>query len=119
MRFVSLTLSLVLAVSFFTHHVHSEGYSSEFTPPQGGTAGQPWPMPQIYQPTASVQRLNKLNFQFVNLGQSCTILEAALDRYFKTIFYPGKGVRKMEKKLSTTLKFQVRRHSLYSVVINT
>lgn len=77
------------------------------TPPP--TGGQPWPMPQTYQPSADSQILSQLSFEFRVTGQTCDILDAAIDRYFKLIFYPDRAVG-LRKRRDDVLKFSPHRN---------
>lgn len=81
----SRALVLCVAVVWGITPLLARGVPGATTPPTGG---QPWPMPQVYQPTAVNQFLNQESFEFRVLGQTCDILEAAVDRYFELIFYP-------------------------------
>ena len=79
------------------------------TPPPGQTLGQPWPMPQTYQPTSSIQMLSPDSFTFQVTGKTCDLLEDAITRYFRIIFDPdGSG---------HTLKFQNRFSKMYGAML--
>ena len=70
------------------------------------TRGQPWPMPSSYSPSQSIMTLNQFTFQFQIVGQDCSILRAAVDRYFKMIFYPG--LQQTNKMTEQSLRFRPR-----------
>ena len=70
------------------------------------TGGQPWPMPQVFQPSNGSQVLSRNNFTFKVTGQTCGILEAAVDRYFKLIFYPDRRAVELRRRRDTTLRFR-------------
>lgn len=76
------------------------------TPPADKSLGQPWPMPQAMVQTQEIYVLDAYDFAFNIVGRSCDILEAAVDRYFKIIFYMPFGDR---NKQESVLKFRPRR----------
>ena len=84
------------------------------TPPPGHSLGQPWPMPKTFSQTGDMQMLSQDTFQFTVTGNDCDILQAAVTRYFKIIFYTGWQQNPQKPKTSkehgedNTLRFHPR-----------
>ena len=80
--------------------------SDLYKPAVPKTVGEPWPMPQVYQPSGDIQMLSQYSFRFNVVGETCDILEAAVDRYFKYIFYPDQVRQfRQQHRPDTNLRF--------------
>ncbi|XP_033749621.1 beta-hexosaminidase subunit alpha-like isoform X1 [Pecten maximus] len=67
------------------------------------TRGEPWPLPQIYTPSAETFSLNYLSFEFQVTGSTCDTLAAAIRRYEEIIFGDH---AKIDSRLKFFPKFQ-------------
>ena len=49
-------------------------------------AGSPWPLPQLYRPSAAAYPIDLKSFEFRAVGETCEILEYSFDRIRKNTF---------------------------------
>ena len=55
--------------------------------PTTQSTGQPWPMPEMYEPSATILEVDATSFHFVSVGMvDCDILRTAYTRYSDLTF---------------------------------
>lgn len=71
--------------------------------------GFPWPQPASISTTSSSFVVSPYEFRFRVVGVTCDILDEAIVRYFRIVFYDGKE-RPNRRSKDSALRFEARKH---------
>lgn len=96
-RVPKLSDPLGLGLGWELHELQVEDY----------VKGSVWPKPQIESQTGAVFKLTPQNFKFDITGQSCDVLEEAIQRYKRLTFPDNVGESKKNLSEITQLSIKV------------